>query len=102
MYRSVSALLECGIIYKKDVVALNNGIVGQIVCFWRHASYANEFHAQINEFDVINEGGSQYYRESAGRLSFTNANAIVDACTWVYKRPGVMKVLLPFALCARW
>ena len=96
MHRGNSALLDCGVIHKGDIVCLDSSIVGRLLCFWRPDA-ANEFLAQIAVYNEVHEGGSPYYRESESSITFVCATLIVDACTWVYKRPGLLRVLLPFA-----
>ena len=93
--RSTLALLECGEVKAGDIVWLNFDIVGKVVAFWRHDEFES-FFVEIEALDLIRENGSDYYDESSSIKHFADATSIVDACVWVYKRAGILKVLVPF------
>ena len=98
LFRSASALLECGVIKPGDIVWLNNDIVGEVVCFWSKEEYAtDEFLVEINAYDAVTIDGEQFFDKSTSRSHLANSCDIVDACIWIYKRESIIKVLVPFA-----
>ena len=101
MYRSSAALLDCGIIKPGDIVWLNSDIVGRVVAFWGDNEYGEDFCVELDAFDAVHEGENQYFEDSSSRSHIAPAHAILDACIWVYRRAGLMRVITPFAARVR-
>ena len=94
--QSNTALLECGIVKHEDIVYIDSGVVGRVSSFWQTEG-ADWFYVQVAILAPIDEGGIRYYAAESLINYFVEASAIIDACIWIPKRNGVLKVLLPFA-----
>lgn len=91
---SNGALLACGEVKKADIVWLTGGIVCRVVSFWELKGH---MFVQTEKLDPVSDGGSTYYTENSHINHFAESNSVIDACIWIRKREGLLKVIKPFA-----
>ena len=92
---SDDAVLKCGPVHRGDIIWLRIGIVGRVVRFWRSKG-SPCINVQLDELTRCNANDPEEFSDRTGPPKFVDAESIVDACMWIDKRSGVIKVIAPF------
>ena len=95
LFRSLKAILHCGEIRNEDIVWLESGVVGKVVCFWQ-TMHASEFSVQLETYARSDAADDTLFSDAHAIADFADATTIIDACIWAHKSAGVMRVLKPF------
>lgn len=89
--RSRAAVLRCGEIRSKDIVWFKNAECGRIAGFYE---VGESIIADVVLYQNVLDDPCLFHEDRQSK-QFVDVGAIVDACTWYYDSPGVIKVVIP-------
>ena len=93
---ALSCVLECGEIFKDDIVWMRDGTVGAVVKFWEKAT-EEDIMVEIANHPIASPTSMNEFRQDNSVHSFHRAQDLFDACSWFTISPGLIKVIQPFA-----
>ena len=89
--RSTRAVLKLGDLYAGDVVYIRGSRCGRVQMFYE---FGDVLVVQLSLHRSV-AGAPDVFDERLSEGAFVHAHEIVDACTWFYDSPGIMKVAVP-------
>ena len=89
--RSRTAMLRCGTVRRCDIVWLSDATCGRVNCFYE---VGGQIFSHLSMFESI-ESNPAMFDECRQRETFCDARSIVDACTWYYDSPSIIKIVIP-------
>ena len=89
--RSKRAILKQGDMYAGDVVYLRSSRCGRVNMFYE---FGDDFLVQVSLYHSVS-GAPDVFDERLSEDAFVDVRDIVDACTWFYHSPSIVKVAVP-------
>ena len=89
--RSTRAVLKVGGLYAGDIVYIRGSRCGCVNMFYE---FGDAIVVQVPVFQSV-AGAPDAFDERLSEDSFVDASGIVDACTWFYASPAILKVAVP-------
>ena len=90
LMRSSSARLPCGEVSRGDVVLLTDQQVGEVLGFWLDTDSNC-----IVQIQCYTRGDDESSWQCVGDIVWLEACNVLDALTWAFRRPGLIRILLP-------
>ena len=96
LHRSRTAVLPIGRLRADDVIWVEGSRCGRVAMFYE---LRDEIIVQVTIFEPC-KGDATAFDERISHDVFIESRDVVDACTWYYLRPSIMKVAIPpLAVC---
>ena len=89
--RSTRAVLKCGGLYVGDVVYTAACTCGRVRMFYE---YRDEMLVHLSLYHSV-AGAPDVFDERLSEDTFVDTREVVDACTWFYDSPSIVKVAVP-------
>ena len=89
--RSTRAVLKCGGLYVGDVVYTAACTCGRVRMFYE---YRDEMLVHLSLYHSV-AGAPDVFDERLSEDTFVDTCEVVDACTWFYDSPSIVKVAVP-------
>ena len=89
--RSLKAVMPMGVMHTNDVIWMEGGRCGRIKMFY-------EFHEEfLLHVAIYSNAGRDpaAFDERQSTDAFIDVREVVDACTWFYQQPSIIKVAVP-------
>ena len=96
LWVAVSCVRTCSEVFTDDLVWFRDGAVGWVVrCFG-----VSGIDDLVLEFDImarVDANDPKVVLADVLNRQFKEADGVLDVCAWAFKRPGVIRVMQPFA-----
>ena len=89
--RSTSAVLDLGVLQIGDVVYMRGSRCGCVKMFYE---FGDDLLVQLSLYQSV-AGAPDVFDERLSEDTFVDTREIVDACTWFYDSPSIVKVAVP-------
>ena len=91
LHRSARAVLPCGSLYAGDIVWLRSARCGRVVLFYE---FGSDMVVHVSLYGAV-DGMPDLCSEESPVDEFVDTAEVVDACTWFYESPSVLRVAVP-------
>ena len=91
LHTSARAVLKLGGLYVGDIVYMRGSKCGRVERFYE---YGDLLLVQLSLYQSV-RGAPDVFDERLAEITFVDTHEIVDACTWFYDSPSIVKVAVP-------
>ena len=89
--RSTRVVLKLGGLYVGDIVYMRRSRCGRVEMFYE---FQDHLLVQLSLYQSV-QGAPDVFDERLSEITFVDTHEIVDACTWFYDSPSIVRVAVP-------